>query len=157
LLKKINKRAQHKSLLGTMDREYTLTELAIATRAGQARSLGLKQKGHLGVGADADIAVYNVNPEQVDPSSQYKLFRRAFKRAAYTIKDGEIAVKDGEVVKPVGGRTFWVKPLLSNSANEISERLKQAFADYYTVQYDNYIVPEHHLRVSEPISVKAEV
>lgn len=157
LLKKINKRAQHKSLLGTMDREYTLTELAIATRAGQARSLGLKQKGHLGVGADADIAIYNINPEQVDISRRYKLVRRAFKRAAYTIKDGEIAVRDGEVVKPVEGRTFWVKPLLSNPANEISERLKQVFADYYTVQYDNYIVPEHHLAISQPISVKTEV
>jgi len=157
LLKKINSRAQHKSLLGTMDREYTLTELAIATRAGQARSLGLKQKGHLGVGADADIAIYNIDPEHVDPSEQYKLVRRAFKHAAYTIKDGEIAVKDGEVVKPVEGRTFWVKPVLSNSAKEISQQLKQAFADYYTVQYDNYIVPEHHLAASHPISVKTEV
>jgi formylmethanofuran dehydrogenase subunit A len=35
------------------------------TRAGQAKALGLKNKGHLGVGADADIAIYNLNPETI--------------------------------------------------------------------------------------------
>jgi len=157
LMKKINKRARHKSLLETIDREYTFGELAIATRAGQARSLGLKQKGHLGVGADADIAIYNINPEQVDPSKQYRLIRKAFKNAAYTIKAGEIVVKDGEVVRSVEGKTFWVKPELSNPIMEISPRLKEDFEDYYTVQYENYIVPEHHLTISHPITVKTEV
>jgi len=157
LMKKVNKRAGHKSLLPSIDREYTFAELAIATRAGQARALGLKQKGHLGVGADADIAVYRINPEQVDPSKQYRLVRKAFKNAAYTIKEGEIVVKDGEIVKSVEGKTFWVKPELSNPILEISPRLKEVFEDYYTVQYENYIVPEHHLAVSHPIPVKAEV
>jgi formylmethanofuran dehydrogenase subunit A len=157
LLRKVNKRARHKSLLGTMDREYTFSEVAIATRAGQARSLGFREKGHLGVGADADVAIYNVNPEQVDPSKEYKLIRKAFKNAAYTIKSGEIAVKDGKIVKSVRGKTYWVKPELANPILEFSPRLKKVFEDYYTVQYENYIVPEHHLAVSHPITVKAEV
>lgn len=157
LLKKINKRAQHKSLLPTLDREYTWVELAIATRAGQARSLGLKQKGHLGVGADADIAIYKIDPENVDPSKKYRLVRRAFRKAAYTIKGGEIVVKDGEITKSVIGKTFWVKPETSSSLREIVPRLKEKFEDYYTVQYENYIVPESHLAVSCPVAVKAEV
>lgn len=157
LMKKISRRAQHKSLLPTIDREYTFSELAIATRAGQARSLGLKQKGHLGVGADADIAIYRIDPENVDPSKKYKLIRRAFKKAAYTIKGGEIVVKDGEITKSVSGKTFWVKPETSSSLREIVPRLKEKFEDYYTVQYENYVVPEHHLAVSCPVAVKAEV
>ena len=40
-------------------REYTLDEIAIVTRAGPARLLGLRRKGHLGVGADADVTVYD--------------------------------------------------------------------------------------------------
>jgi formylmethanofuran dehydrogenase subunit A len=36
------------------------------TRAGQAKALGLKNKGHLGVGADADVAIFNINPETLD-------------------------------------------------------------------------------------------
>jgi len=157
LLKKVSKRARHKSLLPTMDREYTFYELAIATRAGQAKSLGLKNKGHLGVGADADIAIYNINPEQVDPSKQYKLIRKAFKNAAYTIKNGQVVVKDGEIVKAVRGTTFWVKPELRNPKMEISPRMREAFEDYYTVQYENYIVPENHLANPQSIHVKAEV
>ena len=157
LLNKVSRRARHKSLLPTIDREYTFYELAIATRAGQAKSLGLKDKGHLGVGADADIAIYNVNPEEVDPSKQYKRVRKSFKNAEYTIKDGQIVVKQGEIVKSVGGRIFWVRPELSSSRMEISPRLKEVFEDYYTVQYENYIVPEHHLANSHPISVKTEV
>jgi formylmethanofuran dehydrogenase subunit A len=156
-MKKINERAQSKSLLPTTDREYTLYELAIATRAGQAKSLGLNQKGHLGVGADADIAIYNFNPEQLDVSKEYRLIRKAFGEAAYTIKNGQIVVKDGQIVDPIDGKTFWVKPELSNPLNEISPKLKEAFEDYYTVQYENYVVPEHHLAISNPIRVKTEV
>jgi formylmethanofuran dehydrogenase subunit A len=93
----------------------------------------------------------------VDPSKQFRLLRKAFKHAAYTIKDGEIVVKNGEVVKAVGGKTYWVKPELVNPIFEASPRLKKAFEDYYTVQYENYIVPEHHLAASRSITVKAEV
>jgi formylmethanofuran dehydrogenase subunit A len=157
ILKKINKRARRKSLLPTMDREYTFSELTIVTRAGQAKSLGLKQKGHLGVGADADIAIYRINPEKINPAKKPKMIRKAFKRAAYTIKSGEIVVKNGEIVKSINGRTFWVKPEISSSLNEIVPRLKEVFEDYYTVQYENYIVPEHNLVISNPVAVKAEI
>jgi len=155
LMKKMNTRARHKSLLPTIDREYTFYELAIATRAGQAKSLGLKQKGHLGLGADADIALYKIDPSSVDPSRKYRLVRRAFKNAAYTVKDGQIVVKNGEIVKSVNGRTFWVDVGTSASLMEIEPKLKKEFEDYYTVQYENYVVPEHHLAVSSPVSVKA--
>jgi formylmethanofuran dehydrogenase subunit A len=157
LMKKMNKRAVHKSLLPSINREYTFNELAIVTRAGQARSLGLKNKGHLGVGADADIAIYNIDPQRVDPSKKYKVLRRAFKHAAYTVKDGQIVVKDGEIVKSLEGKTFWVKVEASPSLMAIVPKLKEAFEDYYTVQYENYIVPEHYLEVSNPVHVKAEV
>ena len=157
VMKKMNRRARQKSLLQTIDREYTFYEVAIATRAGQARALSLKQKGHLGVGADADIAIYNIDQTSVDPSKDYKLIRKAFKHAAYTVKNGEIVVKDGEIVKSVEGKTFWVDVETSPSVNEFAPRLKQVFEDYYTVQYENYIVPEHHLAISCPVHTKAEI
>jgi formylmethanofuran dehydrogenase subunit A len=157
LMKKISKRARHRSLLPTIDREYTLSELAIATRAGPARALGLKDKGHLGIGADADIAIYNINPEEIDISKKYRLARKAFKHAAYTIKDGVVVVKDGEIVKPVNGKTYWVKSETSKALQEFVPKLKETFEDYYTVQYENYPVPNHHVAVSSPLVVKAEV
>src|SRR5213075_1722148 len=46
------------ALTDGLSREYTLNEIAIVTRAGPARLLGLRDKGHLGAGADADVTVY---------------------------------------------------------------------------------------------------
>ena len=55
-LRRANKKAiQRTVLLDDLDREYTLEEIAIVTRAGPARLLGLRDKGHLGAGADADV------------------------------------------------------------------------------------------------------
>jgi len=156
MLKKINKKARKNSLLPSIEREYNFYEIATITRAGQAKALGLKQKGHLGVRADADVSVYNVNPELVDASKKYKRVRKAFQRAAYTIKGGEIVVKDGEVVKSVEGKTFWVNPQLSSPA-DITEDMKRKFRDYWTVEFENYSIPESYLTASQPISVKARV
>jgi len=157
VMKKINRKARRRSLLPSIDREYTLREVAIVTRAGPAKALGLTQKGHLGVGADADIAIYNVNPERVNLSKKYKTVRRAFQRAAYTIKNGEVVVKNGEVVKSVNGKTFWVNVKASPSIIEIAPTLQREFEKYYTVRYENYQVPTHHLAVSSPVLVEARV
>ncbi|MEM3726592.1 MAG: formylmethanofuran dehydrogenase subunit A [Candidatus Bathyarchaeia archaeon] len=155
-LKKIHPRARSRSLLPSIDRELSFYEIAIMTRAGQAKALGLKTKGHLGVGADADIAIYNFNPETTDQSKKYKALRRAFKRAAYTIKSGEVVVKDGEVIKNAKGATIWLDVKTSEQA-KITEEMKRRFKEYWTVEYENYPVTEHYLEVSHPIIVKADV
>jgi formylmethanofuran dehydrogenase subunit A len=155
-LKRCHKKAQKKSLLPSIDRELSLYELAIMTRAGQAKALGLKNKGHLGVGADADIAIYNINPETTDIARKYKTVRRAFKHAAYTIKDGKIVVKDGEVVGHADGRTMWLD-VQTNEPCKIDEDMKSKFKQYWTVEYDNYPVYDHYVKVKDPITVKANV
>ena len=156
-MEKINRKAKNKSLLSSIDREYSPYEIAIATRAGQAKALGLKNKGHLGIGADADIAVYNLNPEKADLSKNPRLIRRAFRHAAYTIKDGHIVVRNGDIVKVVSGRTIWVDVETTRPPNETISSLRENFGKYYTVQYENYQVPEHHIAVSNPIHVKADM
>ena len=63
-LKQVNPKLLAGSALADgLSREYTLNEIAIITRAGPARLLGLQHKGHLGPGADADVTVYNRNPD----------------------------------------------------------------------------------------------
>lgn len=157
VMKKISKRARSKALLSAIDREYTLYEITIASRAGQAKVLGLKNKGHLGVGADADIAIYNLDPERTSLAKYPMSIRHAFKNAAYTIKDGEIVVKNGEVVKPVRGKTYWANVETSPSLLEVEPELQKVFEEYYTVKYENYLVPEHHLAVAAPITIQAKV
>ncbi|MEM3464066.1 MAG: formylmethanofuran dehydrogenase subunit A [Candidatus Bathyarchaeia archaeon] len=155
-MKKINPRARSRSLLPSIDRELDFYEIAVVTRAGQAKALGLKSKGHLGVGADADIAIYNVNPLETDPSRKYKRVRKAFKQAAYTIKAGEIVAKDGEVTRHMNGATMWLDIQVSEPVR-VSEEMKRRFKEYWTVEYENYPVSEHHLAVSNPIAVRATV
>jgi len=155
-LKRINSRARSRSLLPSIDRELNFYEIAIMTRAGQAKALGLKNKGHLGVGADADIAIYNVNPEETDPSKKYKRVRKAFKRAAYTIKGGKIVAKDGEILRHMEGDTMWLDVQVSEPI-KISEDMKRRFRDYWTVEYENYPVGEDYLAISNPIAVRANV
>ncbi len=74
--------------LAELDRQYSLEEIAIITRAAPARILGLSDKGHLGAGAAADIAIYALN------SSIQKMFE--FPRMV--IKSGQIVIDDGQPV-----------------------------------------------------------
>jgi formylmethanofuran dehydrogenase subunit A len=155
-MKRINSRARSLSLLSSIDRELTFYEIAIKTRAGQAKALGLKNKGHLGIGADADIAVYDVNPEKIDPSRKYKSVRKAFRRAAYTVKGGEIVSRNGEIVRHVDGSTMWVDVKVSEPA-EVTDDLKKRFKEYWTVEFENYPVADGCLKASDPIPVEASV
>ncbi|MFB3888565.1 MAG: formylmethanofuran dehydrogenase subunit A [Candidatus Bathyarchaeia archaeon] len=155
-LKRCHKKAQKKSLLPSLKRELSLYELAIVTRAGQAKALGLKKKGHLGVGADADAAIYDINPETTDIARKYKAVRRAYGHAAYTIKDGTVVVKDGEIVQQVGGRTMWLD-VQTAQRMQVDDDLKRHFREYWTVEYDNYPVFDHYLKVPDPITVEARV
>jgi formylmethanofuran dehydrogenase subunit A len=153
-LKKINQRARSRSLLQSIDRELSFYEIATLTRAGQAKALGLKGKGHLGIGADADLAIFNVNPETTDASRKYKTVRKAFRRVAYTIKAGKPVVKDGEILKHIDGCTMWLDVQVSEPAG-ITDEMKKRFKEYWTVEYENYPVNEEYLRISRQITVKA--
>jgi formylmethanofuran dehydrogenase subunit A len=81
-------------------REYTLDEIAIVTRAGPARLLGLGHKGHLGPGADADVAVYTPGD---DAAAMFALPR-------YVLKAGRIVAERGVVRTGVSGRVHAVAP-----------------------------------------------
>ncbi len=99
-IEKANARAIERCRLREMDREYTLHEIAIITRAAPARILGLANKGHLGPGADADVAIYNDSPDR----------ESMFRWPHLVIKQGEILVEDGELRRSQAGRTLVVEP-----------------------------------------------
>jgi formylmethanofuran dehydrogenase subunit A len=126
-VKALPAKAQGRIFLGDLDRQYTLYEIAIITAAGPARALGLAHKGHLGVGADADVTIYNEKP---DGEFQFRYPR-------YVIKAGEIAVEEGEIRKLHEGREFVVQPAYDVA---IEEYLRPLFQQYYTMSFDNYPV-----------------
>jgi formylmethanofuran dehydrogenase subunit A len=139
-LKEIHKRTPSRTSIAGIDREYSLYEIAVITRAATAKALGLRNKGHLGVGADADIAIYEFREDDIEGS---------FSRAKYVIKDGGLVVKDGKVVRAPRGRKFWV-----NAGGELTDEIREVFAKYYTVGLENYPVQEEYLPRQEMISCK---
>lgn len=121
---KLNLDAQAMSNLTSLNREYSLYEIAIMTRAGAAKLIGLNDRGHLGVGAGADITVYT---DQADREAM-------FAKPDYVFKDGELVVKDGKVVKVVWGTTHTTKPAFDIG---VEKDLKDYFNRYHTMQLDN--------------------
>lgn len=127
-VKSLPAKAHSRILLGDLDREYTLFEIAIITSAGPARALGMAQKGHLGVGADADVTIYHEKPDG----------EFMFRYPRYVIKAGEIVVEEGDIRNVHEGREFIVQPAFDGA---IEDYLRPLFQQYYTMSFENYPVP----------------
>jgi formylmethanofuran dehydrogenase subunit A len=78
---------RRRSPLKDLSRAYTLQELCIVTRAAPARIAGLPHKGHLGPGADADIALYR--PDR-DLARMFSLPAKVFKAGVLVAEDGHV-------------------------------------------------------------------
>jgi formylmethanofuran dehydrogenase subunit A len=126
-LKALSPKARKRIVLPDLNRQYTLYEIAIITSAGPARALGLAQKGHLGVGADADVAIYN----------DTKDIARMFAYPRYVIKGGEVVLEEGEIRKVTEGRGFIVQPTYDD---KIEDFIRPLFQQYYTMSFENYPV-----------------
>jgi len=156
-ISKIVPKAFEHCMIHTIDRELDWYDIAIKTRAGHAKVLGLIEqgKGHLGIGADADIAIYDIKPDETDATVEYDRVKTAFRKAAYTIKDGRIVVKDGEITATPMGRTYWVRSKVDNDGyNRMMEDLKMKFKDYYSINMANYMVQDEY--VQHPVVVETE-
>lgn len=151
-LKRVHQYVQKATTLPSIDVEKSLYEVIHMTRSLPARVLGLENKGHLGVGADADIAIYNLNPLETDFSNEFEKVYKALKVSEFTIKGGEIIAKNGELVKEVYGRTFWVDAR-KNADLEIIKPDLQNYFQYYSIQLSNYGVEERWLRKPERVVV----
>ena len=87
----------------------------------------MPQKGHLGPGADADVAVYNDDPDA----------EKMFGHPRYVIKAGQVIVEEGDIRRMVDGREFIVHPSYDQG---VEEYLRPLFEQYYTMSFDNYPV-----------------
>jgi formylmethanofuran dehydrogenase subunit A len=128
-MREVHHEIQAASVLRELDREYSLYEICIITRAAPARMLGLTTKGHLGTGADADITVY-------DPSADVA---QMFSIPKYVLKSGHIVIEDGELREPPSGDTLHVVPTYDRS---IEPHLSSWFDKHYSVRFRNYSIDD---------------
>jgi len=143
-VRRLPEAAQQRIVLGDLDRQYSLFEIAIITSAGPARALGLSNKGHLGVGADADVAIY---PEKPDANGLLFSYPR------YVLKGGEIVVEEGDVIGGSEGREFIVRPEYDAA---IEDYIRPLFQQAYTISFDNYPVALERLRHPEQVNLPSK-
>jgi formylmethanofuran dehydrogenase subunit A len=87
----------------------------------------MSRKGHLGVGADADITIYEARPEDT--------FLFSYPR--YVLKGGQVVVEEGEIRTVCDGREHVVRPAYDE---QIEEYLRPLFQKVYTISFENYPV-----------------
>jgi formylmethanofuran dehydrogenase subunit A len=127
-LKQLNQRFLAGSALADgLAREYTLNEIAIVTRAGPARLLGLRAKGHLGVGADADVTVYSRDAD----------IAKMFSTPRYVVKGGSVVVEEGQLRRAPAGKRLRLAPAYDDA---VVRDLRRHFDAYSSVSFDNYPV-----------------
>ena len=131
-LARLNPEAAALSTLASLNREYSLYEIAIMTRAGPARILGLGDRGHLAPGAAADITVYE------DLADREQMFATP----THVFKDGELVAKNGKIVKVTRGNTHVVKPEFDRG---IEKELNKYFDRYQTMRLNSFIIDDDEM------------
>ena len=102
------------------------------TRAAPARLLGLHDRGHLGVGAGADIVIYR------DAADREAMFTTP----DYVFKDGVQVARAGRITAvPVGG-THFVEPDYDRG---IEKRLRKYYAAHGQVNFDHVAISHDEL------------
>ena len=153
--REVHKWAEKRTTLATLDREYDFYEIATISRAAPARIYGFTDRGALTPGYRADIAVYDINPNEIDPSRQAAEIEKGFDVAEYTIKDGQILVKDKEIVKVKESQNIWVNVQgWEQNEQKVIDNIMPFFTQYYSVKWENYPVHDHY--VSNPIRVDVD-
>jgi formylmethanofuran dehydrogenase subunit A len=143
IMRTVHPRLYERCDLAGLTREYTLNDIAIITRAGPAKLLGLNHKGHLGPGADADITIYTPHENK----------ERMFELPRYVIKSGKVLVEEGEIREEYFGKTLHVAPEYDTG---FEPAIAEWFEQYYSVRFRNYPVTDDYLPHPEIIPCRGE-
>jgi len=118
--------------LRSITRELSLNEIAIMTRAAPARLLGLRDRGHLGIGGAADVVIYRNATDR----------EAMFTTPEHVFKDGTLVARHGRITAtPVGG-THFVEPDYDRG---IEKRLRKHFAEHGQVNFDHVAIGHDEL------------
>jgi formylmethanofuran dehydrogenase subunit A len=113
-------------------REFSLSEWVWATRTLPARLLGLEDRGHLGLGARADVALFDLPPDT--PSN---LWVQGLSRCHTLIKAGEVVIENYHLAQPeVPKATYYRR------TGAIEGPLLAEICQYRSLRPENLWVPD---------------
>ncbi len=131
-LSKLHPDVASTSALREISRELTLDEVAIMTRSAPARLLGLTDKGHLGQGAVADVAVYR---EEANHEAM-------FAAPQWVFKNGNLVAQAGKVIAVPTGGSHFVTPGYDTA---VERTLRKHWAAHGSVNFDHVPISRDEL------------
>lgn len=133
MLETIHPQVAKQSLLLELERELSLEEIAIITRAAPARVLGLEQHGTLRAGAKANLAAY----QQCDD------WESTFSRATCVMKDGVELIRAGELTgNPVACQTLRAEPACER---QVSSAMRQEIEQCLQLPLEALVISDDEL------------
>ncbi len=128
--------------LNSNDKVLTFNEFIILTRSSPAKSLGIGNiKGNLGLGADGDLNILNLNLNDTDISRDYEKFKAALGNIEYIIKAGEIIKDHDKINLNSSGKIFWAtgKPEKEDTKSILAKK-EGFYQKFYSNFYDSYSI-----------------
>ncbi len=124
--------------LSNEEKSLSFSEFVTITRSSPAKSLGLgKIKGNLGIGADADINILDINIDNVDISKSYETLKIALQSLDYVIKAGEIVKNHNKIDLSLNGLIFWSSGKPNTEERESVLSRKRDFYQKYSSLFYN--------------------
>ena len=140
--------------IGSLDREISLYELAQMTRAGPAKSLGLAAMcGGLKPGMDADVAVYNFNPDK--PVANPDDIETAFSALRSRLQERRAGCQQRRDCRQrhTSARSGSMSKVKDNP--QVMRDINEKFVKYYSMTQNNYEALGHHF-VPNPFALEVD-
>jgi formylmethanofuran dehydrogenase subunit A len=127
------------------EKVLNFSEFVVISRVSPAKSLGLGNfKGNLGIGADGDINILDININEIDISKDHQHLKKVLSDLDYVIKAGTI-VKTGNIMDlDSEGKIFWAdsdvkiegKDFIMSKKKEFYQKFSSMFYDSLAVSID---------------------
>jgi formylmethanofuran dehydrogenase subunit A len=122
------------------EKVLTFNDFIILTRSSPAKSLGIGNiKGNLGLGADGDLNILNLNLNETDISKEHEKFTHSLSTIDYVIKAGEV-IKNHEKINPNNsGKIFWASgdPEKEDTKSVLAKK-EDFYQKYNSTFYNSY-------------------
>ncbi len=128
--------------LTSNNKVLTFNDFVILTRSSPAKSLGIGTiKGNLGLGADGDLNILNLNLNDTDISKNYENFKSALGNIEYVIKAGEVIKNHDKINLKSSGKIFWAsgKPEKEETKSILAKK-EDFFQKYSSNFYNSYSI-----------------
>ncbi|MFX0143257.1 MAG: amidohydrolase family protein, partial [Candidatus Hodarchaeota archaeon] len=141
-MKDMNKDFLRNNVLINNDKVLSFSDFVCITRASPAKSLGLGSiKGNLGIGADGDINVLDIDINKTNVSKDHHKLKKALSEIEYVIKTGNIVKKGENINLDLEGSIFWSNGNFNIEGREFTlTKKKEFYQKYSSMFYDSYQV-----------------